>query len=592
MTRPPAFDPITLEVLRGAFDVVADEMELVLLRSSHSTIINEALDATCAIFDAKGRTVAQAVSLPVHLGVLVEVGKRLAAHYPEGEASKGDLYVFNDPYAGGTHLPDIAVAAPVLHDGALAGYVATMSHHSDVGGSAPGSVAPNPVDHLAEGLRLPLVRLATGGETNTDVIEIIEANTRTPAAMRGDLAAQMSACHLGAERFESIVERWGRKTVDSAIEALMDHAETLTRAEIAKIPDGNYEFTDWLDGSGGYPPSEPLPFTVTVGVSGSDIHFDFTGTAPQVPTSFNNVPASTLSACYFVVRTLAGDRAPNNDGCYRPITAHLPKGTIVNPDFPAPVAARSTGLLRVSSAVQGAMVLAAPERFNAANCGQTSLLPVGGHDPEKGEDFVGVIGGPWRGGLGARPGKDGIDVTDTDMSNVYHVPIEATEALLPLRFNRLSLWPDSGGAGKWRGGLGYEAEIEWLRGHGLVSLRRDRHVIPPWGTNGGLDGPVSHTAVRRADGTTEQLPSKGMLYLEAGDVLMLKTTGSGGYGSPLERDPTVVLEDVLDGRVSVDAARELYGVVVVDSAVSLEATQKTRRSLGARSYDDPTEGTR
>jgi N-methylhydantoinase B len=176
------------------------------------------------------------------------------------------------------------------------------------------------------------------------------------------------------------------------------------------------------------------------------------------------------------------------------------------------------------------------------------------------------------------------------MSNVYHVPIEATEALLPLRFNRLSLWPDSGGAGKWRGGLGYEAEIEWLRGRGLVSLRRDRHVIPPWGTKGGLDGPVSHTAVRRADGTTEQIPSKGMLYLEAGDVLLLKTTGSGGYGSPLERDPTVVLEDVLDGRVSMNAAREIYGVVVVDGAVKLEATQKTRRRLGARSHEDPPEG--
>ena len=582
MTRTVAFDPITLEVLRGAFDVVADEMELVLLRSSHSTIINEALDATCAIFDAKGRTVAQAISLPVHLGVLVEVGKKLAAQYPEGEARTGDLYVLNDPYDGGTHLPDIAVAAPVLHDGALAGYVATMSHHSDVGGSAPGSVAANPVDHLAEGLRLPLERLATGGETNTDVIEIIEANTRTPKTMRGDLAAQISACHIGAERFGSIIERWGRETVDSAIAALMDHAEALTRAEIETIPDGNYEFTDWLDGAGGSPPSEPLPFTVTVGVSGSDIHFDFTGTAPQVPTSFNNVPASTMSACYFVVRALAGDRAPNNDGCYRPVTAHLPKGTIIIPEFPAPVAARSIGLLRVCSAVNGAMGLASPERFNAASCGQTSLLTVGGHDPEKGENFVGVIGGPWRGGLGARPGKDGIDVTDTEMSNCYHVPIEATEALLPLRFNRLSLWPDSGGAGKWRGGLGFEAEIEWLRGHGLVSVRRDRHVIPPWGTQGGLDGPVSHTAVRRADGTTEQVPSKGLLRLEAGDVLLLKTTGSGGYGSPLERDSAEVLEDVLDGRVSVDAALELYGVVVVDGAVEPEATEETRRNLGTR----------
>ena len=569
-------DPITVEVLRGALDTVADEMELVLLRSSHSTVINEALDATSAIFDAGGRTVAQAVSLPVHLGVLVEVGKRLAARFPDGEAKEGDLYVFNDPYDGGTHLPDIAVAAPVIHDGHLAGFVATMSHHADVGGPVPGSMAVDVRDHFSEGLRLPLVRLGEGGEIDSQLMAVIEANTRARGALRGDLGAQIAACRIGSERYASLIARWGLETVDAAVTALMDYAEAITRAEIDAIPDGSYSFTDWLDDDGGDPPSPPLAFTVTVTIRGSGIHFDFTGTDPQVATSINNAPASTLSACYYFVRTLAGDRAPNNDGCYRPISATLPEGTLVNPTFPAPVGARSTALGRIASSVHGAMARAAPDRFNAANCGQTSLLPVGTTDPETGEAITGVIGGPWFGGLGARPGKDGIDMGGQDLTNVYHVPIEATEADLPLRFNRLALWEDSGGAGTWRGGLGFEAEIEWLGDEGIITLRRDRHRHAPWGLQGGESGPLGRTALQRRGRDAADIPSKGVITVEAGDQLLLWTTGSGGYEPAFDRNPERVLEDVLEGRVSREAAADRYGVVIAGDRVEQEATSHRR----------------
>ena len=454
-----------------------------------------------------------------------------------------------------------------------------MSHHADVGGPVPGSLAVEVRDRLSEGLRIPLVRLASGGVLDDDLMALFEANSRAPAALQGDLAAQIAACRIGAERYDALLTRWGRDTVHATVVALMDYAERLTRAEIGRIPDGDYSFTDWLDDDGGNPPSKALPFTVTVGVRGTAIHFDFTGTAAEVATAINNVPGSTLATCYFAVRVLTGDRAPNNDGCYRPITANVPESTMVNPRFPAPVGARSASLGRIMSTVHGAMARAAPDRFNAGNDGQTSLLPVGGLDPATGERFTGVIGGPWFGGLGARPHKDGIDMGGQDLTNVYHVPIEATEALLPLRFNRLSLWQDSGGAGTWRGGLGFDAEIEWLRGEGVITLRRDRHRFGPWGLDGGGEGPTSRTALQRPGGAIEPIPGKGLITVQPGDRLLLWTTGSGGHGPPTERDPQRVLDDVLDGRVSRSAAERLYGVVVTDDGVDDDATAQRRAKL-------------
>ena len=567
-----AVDSITLEVLRGRLETVAEEMELTLLRSSHSTIVNEALDATSAIFDARGRTVAQAIGIPVHLGVLVTVAELVAKSYPDGVAFPGDVYAFNDPYGGGTHLPDIAIFSPVFVGGGLVGYTGTMSHHQDVGGVAPGSLATEARDIIAEGLVIPLVKLVDGGTLNEALRDVMEANTRAPDALRGDIDAQMSACEVGRRRFVEVHEEWGGDVVDAAVDMLMDQAERLTRVEIEKIPDGEYHFTDWLDDDGRSLGAEPRQFSATMRVKGSDVEFDFEGTSPQTEAAINNVPPSTEAIVYYFIRTLSGEEAPGNAGTYRPVTVTLPPGTMVNPLSPAPVAARGLAMRRISDVVLGVMAQAIPERMNAASCGQSTILPVGGVDPATGERFVGMIGGPWMGGMGARLGKDGIDCTD----NVFMVPVETTEAELPLRFTSLQLWTDSGGAGTWRGGLGYVAEVEWLRGDATISVRRDRHKFGPWGLEGGLAGPPCRTDVVRADGTVENVPTKEIMQISQGDVLRYWTTGSGGYAPPHQRDVAAVLADVLDGMVSLESAEADYGVVVDGEGVDEAATAALR----------------
>lgn len=553
-------DPISLEVLKGRLDGIVQEMQVTLLNCSHSSIVSESLDATSSIFNRMGMTVAQAVALPIHLGVLTEIGHRMAAAYPEGVAQDGDVYVMNDPYAGGTHLPDIAIGAPAFVDGRLVGYVLTLTHHQDIGGSVPGSTAVKVHDHFAEGLRLPLLRLAHGGTMNDAVLAIMMANSRTPANVRGDVGAQLAACRTGLSRFQALFGTWEQDEVETGMTALLDYAERLTRAEIAKIKPGRYEFFDYLDDDGSSADAEPLKIAVCMEVTGDRIHFDFTGTADQVKTAINNVPYSAISAVYYAVRTLTSDAAPNNEGCYRPVSVHLPVGSIVNPTFPAPINARAVSLRRVNDAIMGVMGKALPERMTAANCGQSSLIHFGAVNERSGERIVATLGGPWMGGMGARNGKDGIDVTDHDLSNVFHLPVEVSEAELPVLFHRVELWQDSGGAGRWRGGLGYHVEAEWLRGEAAVTMRRDRHKFQPWGLAGGHSGPSCKTLFQHAGQRPEAIASKGSFAMHPGDRILLWTTGSGGYGDPLDRDPQAVIDDVADGRVSPEQAREIYRI--------------------------------
>ncbi len=576
--QPTDIDPVTLEVLRGQLDSAAQEMQITLLKSSHSSIVTESLDATSALFDRDGQTVAQAVAIPIHLGVLAELGRRFAAAYPEGVAEPGDIYAVNDPYAGGTHLPDIGVAAPVFHKERLVGYVVTMTHHQDVGGSVPGSTAVKVHDHFAEGLRIPMLRLIAAGQRDDDLLRLMMANSRTPTNMAGDLNAQIAACSTGVRRFRDVYARWGSQVVDNGMAALLDYAERLTRLEIEKIPDGDYEFTDYLDDDGSSAEAAPIPFRCRMTVSGSDINFDFTGTGDQVRTAINNVPYSAISAIFYVVRTLTADSAPNNDGCYRPVSWHMPVGSIINPRFPAPINARAVALRRVVDVVLGAMAQAVPARMPAANCGQSSLIHIGTTLEETGKRVVATVAGPWMGGMGARPTKDGIDVTDHDASNVFHLPIEVGESELPVRINRVELWTDSGGAGKWRGGLGYFEEFEWLRGEGAATVRRDRHKFAPWGLAGGQGGPLCKTTIARAGQVPEPLPSKTALELRPGDRVQLWTTGSGGHGCPLDREPQRVLDDVLDGRVSAESATSDYGVIIHAGRIDQDATGRCRAS--------------
>ena len=577
----PTVDPVTTEVLRGRLTAVADEMQHALIKSSYSTIVTEALDATCAVYDHSGRTVAQACAIPIHLGALTELGRRFARRFPSGEASPGDVYLVNDPYAGGTHLPDFAVASPVFHEGELVGYVATMTHHQDIGGVAPGSAAAAVYDHHAEGLRIPMIRLATAGVVSEDLMSLLTANSRSPRNMRGDLEAQIAGCRTGEARLTALFDHWGKEEVRAGVDALMDYGERLTRLAIERMEDGEYAFSDWLDDDGLSPEADPVEIRVTLRVKGSELEFDFTGSGGQVGAAINNVPSSTISAVYYAVRLLTGDAAPNNDGCYRPVSVVLPPGSIVNPTYPAPVNARGVAIARIADAVLGALSAALPGTIPAAGCGHATVILAGGSEPATGRRFVGVLGGPLRSGTGARPAMDGLDVTDHDLSNSNHIPLEVTEGELPVRYRRLELWQDSGGAGAWRGGLGYRAQVQWLRGEGVLALRGERQRFRPWGVQGGEPAPPCRWELVRENGEAESLPAKYLLSIRGGEALSYWSTGGGGYGPPWRRDAERVLVDVLDGRVSADAARERYGVAIKDGQVDREATRALRAARQA-----------
>jgi N-methylhydantoinase B/oxoprolinase/acetone carboxylase alpha subunit len=578
-TASMTLEPIALEVLRGRLDAITTEMQDTLIRCSFSTIVTEGGDATGAIFDARGHTVAQACAIPVLLGTLHAVGRRFAQAFPAEIAQDGDLYIFNDPYDGGTHLPDIAVAAPVFVENRLIGYVCCMTHHQDIGGSIPGSWALDAFDHLAEGIRIPMTQLAHAGVRDTNVIGLLAANTRTPKNLLGDLDGQIASCHTGVLRLKELCARMGMDTYKIGVLALMDYAERITRAAIERVPDGKYEYADWLDDDNLSVDSGPVKIKTTITISGSDMVIDFTGTDPQVRSSINNVPSSTMSVVYFIIRALAGDTAPNNDGCFRPVTAILPPGTIVNARFPAPVAMRSSALIRIFDSVLGAMALAAPEQMYAAGSGHATVITGGGVDPVTGEPFVGTLGGPLRSGMGARATKDGLDVCDHGPSNAYHIPLEIAEARLPILYNRLELWTDSGGAGLWRGGLGFECDVKWMKGEGTFTLTFERMKYRPFGIEGGDAAPVCRCELLHADGNTEALYGKGEIRLNEGDCLRYWSTGGGGYGDPLSRPSKLVSQDVLDGRVSSGEAQRSYGVVLDGTNVVAAETSELRQRL-------------
>ena len=370
-------DGISLEVLYGKLSSISEEMQLVILKSAHSRMVNEACDATSALLDNSGRNISQAVSIPIHLGCLTVLGKLLADTFPQGKAKNGDCYIINDPYSGGTHLPDIAIAAPAFLGKKLIGYATVMIHHQDIGGMVPGSASVYAYDLFSEGLRLPLVKIIDQGDLNEDLVGLMTSNSRTPNTLKGDLFAQIAAGKMGAKRMSELANNYGLKNLKDGINSLLDYTEKLTRAEIQKIPDGKYKFEDWVDNDGSLESDKPLKIAVEMEIKKSNIHFDFTGTSSQVKTAINNVPSSATSAVMFGIRTLTGDASPDNEGGFRPVSIYFPEGSIVNPYFPAPVASRSVSLRRVVDVILGVLSKALPKKYPAANCGQASVIYCG-----------------------------------------------------------------------------------------------------------------------------------------------------------------------------------------------------------------------
>jgi N-methylhydantoinase B len=575
-------DPITLEVIRNRLNVIADEMELTLLKSSFSPVIQEALDASAALFDAGGRTLAQAAALPAQLGMIITAVNRIVEVFPTRSMQPGDVYILNDPYDGGTHLPDITLVEPVFFAGEAVALSASLAHHQDVGGKTPGSTPPDATEIYAEGLIIPPLKLYDAGMPNETLFEMMRRNSRTPVSLMGDIDAQIACNRVGARGLERLCREYGVQRFLQVAEELMDYAEQRTRAAISEIPDGTYRFFDFVDYDG-VEQGKPVRIEAAVTVSGTDVVVDFSGSSPQARGAINSVPSSTRAAVYYVIRAITDPDIPNNDGCYRPVEIIFPPHSVVNPSKPAAVSVRTITIKRIVDVLLGCFAQAIPGRIHAASCGQLALMMLGGIDPRNGRTYVTWQGLPTAGGMGARPSKDGIDVIDTDVTNLMNEPVEATEMDFPVRVHEIRLWTDSGGAGQFRGGLGFRARSELLRGDATLVVRRDRHDFAPWGLRGGAAAPASSVRLNRVQSERIDLPSKIVVSMSQGDQLEIFTGGGAGYGDALTRPAARVLEDVLDGRVSPEAARTQYGVVLLERDGELlvddEATASAREGL-------------
>jgi len=524
MTSSSRRDPIEFEVFKNLFVSVAEEMGVTLRRTAFSPNIKERLDYSCAIYDADGQTVAQGDHMPVHLGAMP---LSVRAAIESGPILRGEMIALNDPFRGGTHLPDITLVAPVFlgRDSKPAYYVANRAHHSDVGGMSPGSM-PLASEIFQEGLILPPVRLVRDGRLEEDLARVILANVRTPTERLGDLAAQMAANSVAERRMQEVVSRYGRTRVDHYAGDVQDYTERVLRATIEALPDGDYAFEDALedDGFG----AAPLSIRVRVAIAGGSAVVDFAGTHPQTTGGVNANFAITLSATLYAFRCLVRDDVLYNAGIARPLVVRAPPGSLVNAQRPAAVAGGNVETSqRITDVVLGALSQALPGRVPAASQGTMNNVTLGGHDPSTGLAFAyyETLGG----GMGGRNGLPGLNGVHTHMSNTRNTPIEGIEHYLPLRMVRYGLRPGTGGAGAFRGGDGLVREYEALTAID-VTILSERRTLRPWGVQGGEPGHPGRNTIRRADGALEELPSKCHVRLRPGDRLCIETPGGGGYG--------------------------------------------------------------
>jgi N-methylhydantoinase B len=585
------FDPVTLEVLRNRFDAIAAEIQSTLLRVAYSVILKEGEDCSAGIFNTRGEIIAQSTALPQHMGAFIPALARIITEYPLQTMRAGDVYTMNDPHDGGTHLPDLIVAAPAVFDGRIVAFSVCLAHQEDFGGKVAGSMPTDSTEIYQEGLIVPPLKLYDAGRPDATLFKMIERNVRLPRQVLGDIDAQVSAVTVGCQRIVDLCRSEGSDQVLAYMDHLLDYAEQRTRACIAAIPDGVYQFTDYMDNDG-ITLDRRVPISVAITIKGSNAIVDYAGTSVQVQGPINAPISGARASVYFAFRCITDPEIPNNHGCYRPIEVAVPKGSLLNPSLGAPVAIRAHTLKRAADTVLGALVQAVPGRVPAAPAGSISCVSFGGSHAGVRYGLSDLIAG----GGGARPQLDGIEVVDTDVSNCMNVPAEAIEMSYPLRVLYYRLRCDGGGAGKMRGGTGVERALLLTDGEAVASYRSERHYTSPWGLFGGRAAPRWQTSVQRQGGDVEQVPSKARLLLTAGDVLRVLTGGGGGYGDPCERPPEAVLSDVLDGKVSRQAARESYGVVIDAETIDEAQTRRLRsaRRIGAAAsltyaLDEPTQ---
>lgn len=515
------FGPAELSIFDALLAAAAEEMGIILQRTGYSPNIRERRDYSCALFDADGRMIAQAAHMPVHLGAMPEAVRQVQVLAPW---HRGDLAILNDPYLGGTHLPDVSIIAPVFAGRTLIGFAASRAHHSDIGGMSPGSM-PLSRELLQEGVVIPPLRLRRGGRMNDELYALILRNVRTPDERRGDFEAQIVACEIGGRRLVALAERYGVARLRRAMAALLDYSARLAAVELRKVPDGVYEAEDVLEDSGFG--SGPLPIRLRLTVDDGRLHFDFTGSSPQTPGPINAVAAVTRSACFYGVRMLLPEHTPQNEGCWATATFTLPAASVINASPPAAVSAGNVETSqRITDVVFQALAQARPEAFPACSSGTMNNLTFGGTAPD-GRPFAyyETIGGGAGGGP-LRPGESGIH---THMTNTMNTPIESIELTYPVVVREYTLRTSTGGAGWHRGGDGLRRTVEFTV-PAEVSIVSERRMTQPPGAAGGRPGAVGRNTLVRRDGEHEDVGGKARMQLGAGDRLVIETPGGGGWG--------------------------------------------------------------
>lgn len=577
-------DAITLEVMRNAFQSVAEEMGAALIRTALSTNIKDRRDCSTAIYTAQGDLVAQAEHIPLHLGLMVSVVKKTLERFPVERLEPGDAIITNDPYISGSHLPDICMITPVFVGQECLALLANLSHHVDIGGISPGGMPTISTEIFQEGIRIPPIKLRKGGEIDEQIMALITNNVRTSYETYGDFQAQLAANNVGERRLREIISKYGSETVTFYMDEIINYAERRMRNRIRELPRGTFSFEDFLEGDG--LSDDLLKIVVSLTIEDDRIFVDFTGTDRQARGSVNCTRAVTLACVFFALKSAIDPDLPSSEGASRPVEVVTPAGTLVNPNFPAPVSnANINTSQRIADVVLGALAKAIPDKVPAASTGSMSIFTIGGVDPRTGEyySYVETYGG----GQGALADQDGMDGVHTNMTNTRNAPVEVIEIAYPLRVERYGLVPDSEGPGKSRGGLGMTRGITILDHEATVTLGTERRKIRPWGLRGGKPGGNSDCWIVLPKGEKQPLSSKVTIQVKPGSHVVLRTAGGGGFGRSLERDPQSVCRDVQEGLISVERAKEEYGVVMDAGATRIdeEATNLLREQK--RSSEGP-----
>ncbi|QKC85486.1 hydantoinase B/oxoprolinase family protein [Mesorhizobium sp. NZP2077] len=545
-------DPITFAVIKSGLDTIVDDMAYAVMRTARSPIVRDVLDYSVTICDAKGRILSQAKTVALHLGAVPDAMEVVIERFRD-DLFPGDVIVLNDPYDGGMHLPDIFMFKPIFSDERLLGFSVVIAHHCDVGGRVPGSNASDSTEIFQEGLRIAPMKLYDRGIANKTLLKIIEKNVRLPELVLGDLDAQYATCNIGEREMQRLLERHGDE-LEAYFDRLLDYGEELTRKAISGWPDGDYTFTDYIDGDGFSPAA--IPIVCRISVKGDHLFVDFTGSSPQVKGAINATLSFVKSSTYLSIRCALDHEVPNNAGVYRCITVTAPEGSILNPKMPAPVAARALTGYRVVDTVMGALAQIAPKRLMAAGEGGNTVVAIGGYSGPWNKPFVFVdmINGAW----GGRSDKDGIEGITNPSQNMSNLPIETIEARYPLVMEEYSLRVDSGGAGQYRGGLGLNRQYRLLADTAILQLRADRHEHPPYGLFGGQPAASSRNLIRQGD-DWHVLPAKVTLEIVKDTVIRHEQAGGGGWGDPSRRDPQAIAADLRNEKVTAASVAADYG---------------------------------